>query len=51
MHLPRSSTWGGLKRAHVYGVLISMLLTGVADIVFGLTSRCSSPRRPRSPSR
>ena len=32
------STWGGLKRARVYGVLIPMLLTGIADIVFGLTS-------------
>jgi MFS family permease len=32
------STWGGLTRARVYGVLIPMLLTGVADIVFGLTS-------------
>jgi hypothetical protein len=32
------STWGGLTRARIYGVLIPMLLTGVADIVFGLTS-------------
>lgn len=32
------STWGGLERARVYGVLIPMLLTGIADIVFGLTS-------------
>src|SRR5690348_2115795 len=32
------STWGGLKRARVYGILIPMLLAGIADIVFGLTS-------------
>jgi MFS transporter, DHA3 family, macrolide efflux protein len=32
------STWGGLERRRVYGVLIPMLLTGVADVVFGLTS-------------
>jgi hypothetical protein len=32
------STWGGLKRARIYGVLIPMLLSGVANIVFGLTS-------------
>jgi MFS family permease len=32
------STWGGLKRARVYGVLIPMLLGGIADIAFGLTS-------------
>jgi MFS family permease len=35
------STWGGLERARVYGVLIPMLLTGIADIVFGLTSLLS----------
>src|SRR4029453_9799136 len=32
------STWGGLKHARIYGVLIPMLLTGIADLVFGLTS-------------
>jgi MFS transporter, DHA3 family, macrolide efflux protein len=32
------STWGGLKHARIYGVLIPMLLTGIADMVFGLTS-------------
>ena len=31
------STWGGLKRRRIYGVLIPMLLTGIANIVFGLT--------------
>ena len=31
-------TWGGLKRARVYGVVVPMLLAGVADVVFGLTS-------------
>ena len=31
------STWGGLKRRRIYGVLVPMLLTGVANIVFGLT--------------
>jgi DHA3 family macrolide efflux protein-like MFS transporter len=31
------STWGGLKRKRIYGVLIPMLCTVVADIVFGLT--------------
>jgi MFS transporter, DHA3 family, macrolide efflux protein len=31
------STWGGLKRRRIYGVLIPMLLTGVANIVFGST--------------
>jgi hypothetical protein len=33
------STWGGLKRKRIYGVLIPMLCTVVADIVFGLTPR------------
>jgi MFS family permease len=32
------STWGGLRRARVYGVLVPMLLGGIADIVFGSTS-------------
>jgi hypothetical protein len=32
------SMWGGLKRGRVYVVLIPMLLTGIADVVFGLTS-------------
>ena len=32
------STWGGLKRARVYGVLVPMLLSGIADILFGLSS-------------
>jgi MFS family permease len=32
------SAWGGLERARVYGILVPMLLGGVADIVFGLTS-------------
>jgi MFS family permease len=31
------STWGGLKRRRIYGVLIPMLLTGIANIVFGST--------------
>ncbi len=32
------TAWGGLARRRVYGVLVPMLLTGVADVVFGLTS-------------
>lgn len=32
------TAWGGLKRARVYGVVIPMLLGGVADVMFGLTS-------------
>jgi MFS family permease len=32
------SAWGGLKRARVYGVLVPMLLGGIADMVFGLSS-------------
>jgi MFS family permease len=35
------STWGGLKRGRVYGVLIPMLPSGVANVVFGLTSLLS----------
>ncbi|MCP1845712.1 DHA3 family macrolide efflux protein-like MFS transporter [Bradyrhizobium sp. USDA 4524] len=31
------STWGGLKRQRVYGVLIPMLLAGVVQTVFGLS--------------
>jgi MFS family permease len=29
--------WGGLKRRRIYGVLVPMACTGLADIVFGLT--------------
>src|SRR5262249_45239097 len=31
------SRGGGLKRRRIYGVLIPMLLTGIANVVFGLT--------------
>jgi hypothetical protein len=31
------SAWGGLKRRRVYGVLISMIIAGLAQIVFGLS--------------
>ena len=32
------STWGGLKRRRVYGVLVPVLITALAQIVFGLTT-------------
>jgi MFS family permease len=32
------TAWGGLERRRVYGVVIPMLLGGIADMVFGLTS-------------
>jgi hypothetical protein len=32
------STWGGLKRGRVYGVLVPMIVSGVAQVVFGLSS-------------
>jgi hypothetical protein len=32
------TAWGGLERRRVYGVVIPMLLGGVADVMFGLTS-------------
>ncbi len=31
------SAWGGLKRRRVYGVLVPLILSGVAQIVFGAT--------------
>jgi hypothetical protein len=31
------STWGGLKRGRVYGVLVPMLLAGVLQAVYGLS--------------
>jgi MFS family permease len=31
------STWGGLKRRRVYGVVIPLIATGVAQLVFGLS--------------
>lgn len=31
------STWGGLKRKRVYGVVVSMIAAGIAQIVFGLS--------------
>jgi DHA3 family macrolide efflux protein-like MFS transporter len=31
------STWGGLKRNRVYGVLVPMLLAGVLQVVYGLS--------------
>ncbi len=32
-----TSVWGGLKRRRVYGVLIPMILAGLAQVVFGLS--------------
>ncbi len=32
------TTWGGLKTKRIYGVVVPMLLGGIADMVFGLTS-------------
>ncbi len=32
------SAWGGLKRKRVYGVVLSMIVAGIAQIVFGLSS-------------
>jgi MFS family permease len=32
------STWGGLKHRRVYGVLAPMIVAGVAQIIFGLSS-------------
>ena len=31
------STWGGLKKKRVYGVLVPMIVGGVAQVVFGLS--------------
>ena len=31
------STWGGLKRQRIYGVLVPMLLAGLLQIVYGLS--------------
>jgi DHA3 family macrolide efflux protein-like MFS transporter len=31
------STWGGLKNRRVYGVIVPMIVAGVAQIVFGLS--------------
>lgn len=31
------STWGGLKRRRVYGVVVPMLLSGLAQVAFGLS--------------
>jgi hypothetical protein len=31
------STWGGLKRKRVYGVLIPMLLAGILQVAYGLS--------------
>lgn len=32
------SSWGGLKRRRVYGVLVPMLVASVAEVAFGLSS-------------
>jgi DHA3 family macrolide efflux protein-like MFS transporter len=32
------STWGGLKQARVWGVLVPMLLAGLLQVVYGLSS-------------
>lgn len=32
------STWGGLKRRRIYGVLVPMLVVGVLQLAFGLSS-------------
>jgi MFS transporter, DHA3 family, macrolide efflux protein len=31
------SSWGGLKKRRVYGVLVPLIITGIAQIVLGLT--------------
>jgi hypothetical protein len=31
------SAWGGLKRRRVYGVLVPLILTGLAQVAFGLS--------------
>ena len=31
------SIWGGLKRRRIYGVLVPMMIAGVAQVVFGLS--------------
>lgn len=31
------STWGGLRRRRIYGILVPMLLMGVAMLIFGLS--------------
>jgi len=33
------STWGGLKRRRVYGVVVAMIVNGLAMIAFGLSGR------------
>ena len=32
------SAWGGLKRRRVYGVIVSLIVSGLAQVVFGLSS-------------
>jgi MFS family permease len=32
------STWGGLKRRRVYGVVVTLIVSGLAQIAFGLSS-------------
>jgi MFS family permease len=32
------SAWGGLKKGRVYGVLVPMIVSGVAQVIFGLSS-------------
>lgn len=32
------SAWGGLKRRRVYGVVVPILLTGLVEVVFGLSA-------------
>ena len=32
------STWGGLKRRRVYGVLVPMIIAGLAQVLFGFSS-------------
>ncbi len=31
------SSWGGLKRRHIYGVLVPMIVAGAAQVAFGLS--------------
>jgi len=33
------SAWGGLRRKRVYGVVVSMIVAGLAQMVFGLSPR------------
>ena len=43
------SAWGGLKRKRVYGVVVALIIAGMAQVVFGLSPGCIS-RRPWSSS-